>query len=210
MSGPALPWGNAGVTSTSDVEQRQIESSEQKHARLDTGERIRVLWELTDDDGQSTTKWWGAVVKSDVNDVDTKTILRYDAHENFEEEEVEVEFISSEHLKDCNTEAELYWMREAEYDEEADDDVEENGDATISTEEIVALTGGDGPSLDAEAMQRLQDLPMDKQLQMAEGYRRFIDHMAEQLRAKAQANSGQPYVVTEADVHEAFSGLARK
>ncbi len=53
-------------------------------------------------------------------------------------------FVASfaEHLKDCNTEAELYWMREAEYDEEIDDDVEESDDATISTEEIVTLTGG--------------------------------------------------------------------
>lgn len=48
----------------------------------------------------------------------------------------------AEHLKDCSTEAELYWMREAEYDEEADDDVEENGDATISSEDIVTLTEG--------------------------------------------------------------------
>lgn len=194
----------------SDVQQRQIESSDQKHAKMDTGERVRVLWELTDDDGQSTTKWWGAVVKSAVNDANTKTILRYDAHDTFEEEEVEVEFISSEHLKDCNSEAELYWVREAEYDKEADDDAEDIGDATLSTEDIVTVTGGDGPSLDADAMERLQNLPMDKQLHVAEGYRRFIDHMAEQLRAKAQANSGQPYVVTEADVHEAFSGLARK
>ena len=59
-------------------------------------------------------------------------------------------------------------------------------------------------------MRRLQNLPMDKQLHVAEGYRRFIEHMTEQLRAKAQANSGQPYIVTEADVHEAVNGLARK
>lgn len=58
-------------------------------------------------------------------------------------------------------------------------------------------------------MQRIQQLPMDKQLHMAEGFRKFMDHMSGQIKAKAQASGDQTYVVTEADVHEMVAGLQK-
>ena len=65
----------------------------------------------------------------------------------------------------------------------------------------------DAPPLEQEAMQRLQQLPMDHQLHLAEAYRNFVEHMAVTLRTKGQANGG---VLTEAHVHEAMGELARK
>ena len=61
--------------------------------------------------------------------------------------------------------------------------------------------------LEAQAMQHMQQLPMDKQLHMAEGFRKFMDHMSGQIKAKAQASGEQSYTVTEADVHEMVAGL---
>lgn len=63
--------------------------------------------------------------------------------------------------------------------------------------------------LEAQAMQRIQQLPMDKQLHMAEGFRKFMDHMQGQIRAKADASGDDTYVVTEADVHEMVAGLQK-
>ena len=56
-------------------------------------------------------------------------------------------------------------------------------------------------------MQHIKQLPMDRQLHMAEGFRKFMDHMSGQIRAKAQASGDEAYVVTEADVHEMVAGL---
>ena len=61
--------------------------------------------------------------------------------------------------------------------------------------------------LEAQAMQHMQQLPMDRQLHMAEGIRKFMDHMSGQIKAKAQASGEQSYTVTEADVHEMVAGL---
>ena len=61
--------------------------------------------------------------------------------------------------------------------------------------------------LEAQAMQHMQQLPMDRQLHMAEGFRKFMDHMSGQIKAKAQASGEQSYTVTEADVHEMVAGL---
>lgn len=61
--------------------------------------------------------------------------------------------------------------------------------------------------LEAQAMQHIKQLPMDRQLHMAEGFRKFMDHMSGQIRAKAQASGDEAYVVTEADVHEMVAGL---
>jgi hypothetical protein len=59
-------------------------------------------------------------------------------------------------------------------------------------------------------MQQLQNLPMDKQLRMAEGFRSFVDHLSGELKAKAEASGGQGYVVTEADVHEIVGCFRQK
>lgn len=67
-----------------------------------------------------------------------------------------------------------------------------------------------GVAVEAEAMQQLQSLPMDKQLHVAEGFRNFVDHLSGQLKAKAEASGGQSYVVTEADVHEIMGCFRQK
>lgn len=61
--------------------------------------------------------------------------------------------------------------------------------------------------LQAQGLQCIQQLPMDRQLHVAEGFRRFMDHMTGQIKAKAQASGDGSYTVTEADVHEMMAGL---
>lgn len=72
---------------------------------------------------------------------------------------------------------------------------------------VLGVHSRDGAPLEPEDMQRLQGLPMDHQLHLAEAYRNFVDHMAEKLCAKGQANGG---LLTEAHVHEAFGEFKRK
>jgi hypothetical protein len=50
---------------------------------------------------------------------------------------------------------------------------------------------------------------MDRQLHVAEGFRKFMDHMTLQIKAKAEASGEESYVVTEADVHEMMAGLQK-
>lgn len=61
--------------------------------------------------------------------------------------------------------------------------------------------------MERQAMQHLQHLPMDKQLQLAEGFRSFVNHVSGQIKAKAEASGEQTYVVTGADVSEIVGGF---
>lgn len=53
---------------------------------------------------------------------------------------LDVNLLLAEHLKDCNTDSELYWMKESEYNEEADGDGEH--DAVYGVQEILEQIEG--------------------------------------------------------------------
>jgi len=63
--------------------------------------------------------------------------------------------------------------------------------------------------METEAIQHLEELPMDKQLRVAEGFRQFVSHLSGQIKAKAEASGEESYTVTEADVQEIVGSLAK-
>ncbi|KAK9830145.1 hypothetical protein WJX72_009978 [[Myrmecia] bisecta] len=176
------------------------------------GERIQVRWSvLNPEDGSSRTRWWGAVLLAS-DDSQVTWTLRYDAFEDFEEEDAQVVFLPEGRIQTVGQEDLLRWRKEGQKGEEASSGADED--------EIVALTelAEDqreferelGCSLDQATFQTMQErLTPAERLHVAAGFRDFTDHIMTRLRERVEASGAQPFTVSAADVQDMLSSLAR-
>ncbi|KAL4434345.1 hypothetical protein ABPG75_000786 [Micractinium tetrahymenae] len=216
QEGAALPWAQQ---QSSEHEQGEdaVDPDLPATLGLSLGDRVEVLWQVTDEEtGESTRKWWGAELsrREEATDGEGRTVyvLRYDpdAEKGFEEhEECGVTFVEEHYLWDLGQDDELPWRRPGEAWEPpppAAGDGGAEGAEVLSLADLAAdiqkRERRRGRTCDEEAAAMLSEMPPDQAMAIASGFRSFSEAITAHI-AGLYAQHGSDYVVTAADVQAA-------
>lgn len=226
-NGPVLPWARTAqeLVGKEEGEDDAAEAGLRKRIAIESlglklGDRIEVRWFLESDGPEGPVgvhKWWGATIMTASSAPNPEPegplyTLRYDAHEDFEEEESEVGMLETGYLFDVKTASEMRWRREGEEGSDGEESTEEeeegeeepagmDSNTILSTDQLASLVSDE--SGEAAALAELSTLPMAVQTRVAAGFRDFADHFREFVEQRAAgAGPGDSYVVTEGDVSE--------
>ncbi|PSC73662.1 glucose-methanol-choline oxidoreductase isoform B [Micractinium conductrix] len=213
-----LPWGSSQQEVAADVDDAGPPAVPDLPAAigLELKSRLEIKWELHQESGETSTKWWGAELhRREEGRTDGEGrqcyMLRYDPEPEQgcdEAEECLVTFLEEHFLYDLAQDAELAWRAAGSDWDEPEDADGEAGDGTVSMAEVAAsIRQGErrrGRTLDEDAAEMLSALPMQQQMHIASSYALFSETLAAAL-ARLTAHNGPEYVVTEADVKAAIA-----
>ncbi|PRW59157.1 golgin subfamily B member 1-like isoform X1 [Chlorella sorokiniana] len=142
-------------------------------------------------------------------------MLKYDpdSDNGFAEHEMRAVTFLDDHVLYDNVEGEdacdlLHWRREGEaWEPPADDEAEEGAEAApLSLGDIVQQISAAerlrGRTVEEDTAEALAELPAEKRLRIAAGFRDFSEHISAELN-KLSEQHGADYVVTEADIKAA-------
>ncbi|KAL4423243.1 hypothetical protein ABPG77_000035 [Micractinium sp. CCAP 211/92] len=213
--GAALPW--AQQTAQDQQGPEAVDPDLPATLGLSVGDRVEVLWEVTvNETNESTRKWWGAELsrREDGTDGEGRTVyvLRYDPDKDMgfdEHEECCVTFLEDHYLWDLGQDEELPW-RQVGHTWEPPPPLA--GDGAAEGAEVFSLAdlAADietrerrrGRTLDEEAAAMLSEMPQERAMAIASGFRSFSEAISTHI-AGLYAQHGSDYVVTAADVQAA-------
>eukprot|EP00891_Asterochloris_glomerata_P003343 jgi/Astpho2/3343/Aster-04691 len=194
-----------------DEPQQQAEPQEVAPEALPTipapvteGDVVEVKWIIADDEDETkppTLLWWKAHIETVPASRTGPVHIRYEKMEDFDEEEADVEFIDKNLLRHMDNPDLLPWRFEGETRGDSEDDVNDTIGAQDLEEDSKELERAMGCTIEEVATRQLAQLPMDKQRQIASGFRNFADHFKEKLREKKEASGDPDYAVSADDVH---------
>ncbi|CAM9280677.1 unnamed protein product [Choristocarpus tenellus] len=198
----------SGLTDTDRIEKESLDS-----VGLKVGARIEVCWDIEDENGKCTEKWWGSTVGPAVSGKRASSgrpvfILQYDALDGMEACDHEVSFIDGLRLTDIKEDADMPWKREGcEIDQRAllesiGDESVNIGEFVRAQEEMDAEEGEE--SVESLGMKELGKLPHHQQASLAAGFRRMADVVKDHLVKLQEQGDGGEVVVSAEDVKRMF------
>lgn len=172
---------------------------------LSKNQRIEVKWQLNKETSQEC-KWWGATLVREVTPSDTAEtatedrsaaravtwVIRYDAYDDFEEEEREATFITQHVLAHTDNLDEIMAWRNEGNDYEPSDSTDSDEDDPEGSR--VVTTGADGSkttaaelrqyggSVESAAMERMASVPVAAQQHIAAKLSEYSSKLAVTLK----------------------------